>query len=181
MINESFANENPDQENLTENETKKRVSVQIETAMKSSKFLSFRIFCQPTQLKLKRCPLSIFESSRTLWPKLLKKLISRGDRVFPENGGRQPPAVRLSARFNKGVTENRTQSQLWLSRLYLISCGSFIANFEPALKSRIFEIAILKITTVLYHVKISLSGWARMSLVFLYVVRNKYFNQHAKN
>ena len=56
MINESFANENPDQENLTENETKKRVSVQIETAKKSSKFLSFTFFCQPTQLKLKRCP-----------------------------------------------------------------------------------------------------------------------------
>ena len=62
--------------------------------------------------------------------------------------------VRLSARFNKGVTENKTQSQFWLSRSYLISCGSFIANFEPALKSRIFEIAILKISTVLYHVKI---------------------------
>ena len=41
MINESFTNENPDQENLTENGTKKRVSVQIETAKKSSKFLSF--------------------------------------------------------------------------------------------------------------------------------------------
>ncbi len=62
---------------------------------------------------------------------------------------------RLSARFNKGVTENETQSQFWLSRSYLISCGSFIANFEPALKSRIFEIAILKISTVLYHVKIT--------------------------
>ena len=41
MINESFTNENPDQENLTENGTKKRVSVQIETAKKSSKFLRF--------------------------------------------------------------------------------------------------------------------------------------------
>jgi len=41
MINESFTNEKPDQENLTENGTKKRVSVQIETAKKSSKFLSF--------------------------------------------------------------------------------------------------------------------------------------------
>ena len=41
MINESFTNENPDQENLTENGTRKRVSVQIETAKKSSKFLSF--------------------------------------------------------------------------------------------------------------------------------------------
>ena len=41
MINESFTNENPDQENLTENGTKKRVSVKIETAKKSSKFFSF--------------------------------------------------------------------------------------------------------------------------------------------
>ena len=41
MINESFANENTNKENLTENGTKKRVSVQIETAKKSSKFLSF--------------------------------------------------------------------------------------------------------------------------------------------
>ena len=66
MINESFANENPDKENLTENGTKKRVSVQIETAKKSSKFLSFRIFCQPTQSKLKMSPPSILESNRTL-------------------------------------------------------------------------------------------------------------------
>lgn len=35
MINESFANENPDRENLTEDGTKKRLSVQIETAKKS--------------------------------------------------------------------------------------------------------------------------------------------------
>ena len=65
---------------------------------------------------------------------------------------------RLSARFNKGVTEKSTQSKFWLSQSLLIACGSFIANFEPALKSRIFEIAILKISTVLYHVKITLSG-----------------------
>ena len=38
MINESFTGENPDPENLIENGTRKRVSVQIETAKKSSKF-----------------------------------------------------------------------------------------------------------------------------------------------
>ena len=74
--------------------------------------------------------------------------------------------VRLSARFDKGVTEISTQSQFWLSQSLLIACGSLIGNFEPALKSRTFEIAILKISTVLYHVKISISGWARMNLVF---------------
>ena len=73
--------------------------------------------------------------------------------------------VRLSARFNKGVTENSTQSKFWLSQSLLIACGSFIANFEPALKSRIFEIAILKISTVLYHVKIWWSRQARTTLV----------------
>ena len=56
MINESFANENSDQENLTENETKKRVSVQIETAKKSSKFLSFRIFSSTYEIEIKNVP-----------------------------------------------------------------------------------------------------------------------------
>lgn len=37
MINESFTGEKPDPENLVENGTRKRVSVQIETAKKSSK------------------------------------------------------------------------------------------------------------------------------------------------
>ena len=41
-----------------------------------------------------------------------------------------------------------------------------MANFEPALKSRIFEIAILKISTVLYHVKISWLGSTRITLDF---------------
>ena len=66
---------------------------------------------------------------------------------------RYGPLSRLSARFNKGVTEKSTQSQFWLSQSLLIACGSLIGNFEPALKSRTFEIAILKISTVLYHVK----------------------------
>ena len=49
MINESFSNETP--ENLAENGTKKRISVQIETAKKSSKFFSFmNDFGKPTQI-----------------------------------------------------------------------------------------------------------------------------------
>ena len=84
-------------------------------------------------------------------------------------------------RFNKGVTEKSTQSQFWLSQSLLIACGSFIANFEPALKSRIFEIAILKISTVLYHVKISWLGSTRITLDFWYVVCNKHLNKPAKN
>ena len=40
-----------------------------------------------------------------------------------------------------------------------------MANFEPALKSRIFKIAILKISTVLYHA---------------YVVCDKHLNKPAK-
>ena len=97
---------------------------------------------------------------------------------FPFN---DRPVIRMSARFNKGVTEKSTQSQFWLSRSYLISCENFIPNFEPALKSRIFEIAIFKISTVLYHVKISLSGWARLNLIFLYIMYNRVIYLPAKN
>ena len=87
---------------------------------------------------------------------------------------------RLSARFNKGVTEKSTPSQFGLSQTLLIACWSFMANFDPALKSRIFEIAILKISTVLYHVKISWLGSTRITLDFWYVVCNKHLNKPAK-
>ena len=40
MINESFIGEKPDPENSMRDGTRKRVSVQIETAKKSSKFFS---------------------------------------------------------------------------------------------------------------------------------------------
>ena len=88
---------------------------------------------------------------------------------------------RLSARFNKGVTEKGAQSQFCLAQTLLIACGSFIAIFEPALKSRIFEIAILKISTVLYHVKIWLPNSPEFTPVFLYVVWNEDLNQLWKN
>ena len=47
-----------------------------------------------------------------------------------------------------------------------IACESFMANFEPAVKSRIFEIAILKIFTVLYHVKKNFLACRALPLVF---------------
>ena len=89
--------------------------------------------------------------------------------------------TRLSARFNKGVTEKSTRSLFWLSQSLPIACGSFIANFEPALKSRIFGNAILKNFTVLYHVKFWWPNDAQWTLDFWYVVCNKHFNKPAKN
>ena len=90
------------------------------------------------------------------------------------------PSPRVSARFKIGYQKNRTQLQFWLSRSYLISCEILIANFEPALKSRIFEIAILKKSTVLYHVKIWWPNDAEWSLNFWCVVWNKHNNKSAK-
>ena len=57
MINESFTGENPDPENSIENGTRKRVSVQIETAKKSSKFFH----SQPTQIVYSSWSLSILK------------------------------------------------------------------------------------------------------------------------
>ena len=48
MINESFTGENLDPENLIENGTRKRVSVQIQTGKKSSKFFH----SQSTQIRI---------------------------------------------------------------------------------------------------------------------------------
>ena len=69
-------------------------------------------------------------------------------------------------KIEQGGNRKSTASQFELSQTLLIACGSFMANFEPALKSRIFEIAILKISTVLYHVKISWLGSTRITLDF---------------
>ena len=117
------------------------------------------------------------------WKWTVYKMIVDGSKVeirWPK-GWSWTVQGRLSARFNKGVTEKSTPSQFGLSQTLLIACGSFMANFEPALKSRIFEIAILKISTVLYHVKISWLGSTRITLDFWYVVCNKHLNKPAKN
>ena len=115
------------------------------------------------------------------WPRLTSCFIQKWPKINSIRQYTKWPKLRLSARFNKGVTEKSIQSQFWLSQSLLIACGSFIANFEPAMKSRIFEIAILKNSTVLYHVKIWWPNGAQWSLNFWYVVCNKHDNKPAKN
>ena len=77
-------------------------------------------------------------------------------------------------------------SQFWLSQSLQIACGSFIAIFEPALKSRIFKIAILKISTVEYCIKMNtyknlMVKTSPASSNFFHVVRNKYLYEPWKN